>query len=208
MYQAAIRSHPSTVNLRVSYLVGRAARWGGSAAEIQQVVADAKNLPEGDRRYIEAEANAQMAIDAQNYEGIAAAVPLNERALALCPAYTGSARRLVYAYAGKRHPAKVLQLSNRILEQQPTDGEAYAYRAWAYGNDGKFNEAFADYQRATQLGYAKAYLELAGFYQMGIGGAPRDLQKALELCTAAEDKGVDGGKACADRMRGLMKRNP
>jgi tetratricopeptide (TPR) repeat protein len=208
LYRQAITTYPSTVVVRVTYVVGRAARWGGGVRESEQVVEEARQLPESDRRYVESTALWGLATDAETAKDFDQAIALYERQIALCPAWTGSAKRLMVLYHWKRNLPKVIDVANRILAELPTDGETYSYRAFAYGNSGKMAEAFADYKRATELGYAKAFVDLAGFYQMGIGGAPRDLAKALELYTTASEKGIAEGKQGAERVRDLMKRNP
>lgn len=208
LYEKALASYPTTVMVRQRYLSGQAMRWGGSERQVLQVVAEAKGLPEPDRRYLEAEALHDLAIDADNFrKDTDAATRHYERMFSLCPAFVRPAHRLARLYMDKRELAMSIDVSTRIIAQVPSDGEAYWARGWALGMGSKVNEAFGDLQRAAQLGYARAYVDLGGMYQVG-AGTPRDLKKALEMCTAGYERGEAEGKVCADRVRALMQRNP
>ena len=205
LYREAITRYPSTVRVRAVYAVARSVRWGGSVAEEERIAEDARGLPEADHRYIVATVQVELGCDCATSDR-AQALSYYEHAVAACPAFYDAGSHLIDLYAEKNNLAGIIAAADRLIAQYPADGELYSQRARAYFNSRKMEQGFADYQRAAQFGHARSYMNLGIMYQLG-AGTPRDWDKALEMYTTAYEKGIPEGKAEADRLRSLMKRN-
>jgi TPR repeat protein len=201
LYRAGIAKFPSTLAVRVRYVYASAPQWGGGPQQLLGIIEQAKSLPEADRRYISALVDHQLGEVAEVTGDRAGAMQRYERAMTACPGLSESSRRLISVAGEGKDYARVVNASNYYIKRKPQDGWGYRSRGWAYGNMNKHAESFADFQKATQFGDVESFATLASFYEFGVGGAPKDPKKAIELYTIAQEKGVAGAQEKLQRAR-------
>lgn len=205
LYRQAIKEHPKTVSARAAYIWASVPQWGGSLEQIAQAVAEAKALPEDERRYLQSVADFATgnAYEHLHKDDVRAGESYH-RAMEACPGLSDSALQLIYLYHRTRNWQGLERAATRYLERHPVSGWAFSQRGWAYLSQGKLNESFRDYEKATQLGDGKSFEALAWFHESGRGGAPQDWKKAIDLYMIAHDKGVEGARVKADRIRKVI----
>jgi Sel1 repeat. len=213
LYRDAIKAWPDTLQVRIRYLETSAPKWGGSVRQLESIVDDAKAMSAADQRYLQYLAyfemgNAYRCLEVasgcgggseHNPENVKRAIEYFEKSIPLCPGLDGSLRQLIrYQHDQRNYPA-VIDAANRMLARHPADGNALSLRGAAYGNTGRFKDAFADYDRAAKLGDADAYKDLAWFYETGTV-VPKDTRKAIDMYLVADQLKVPGARAEAQRL--------
>jgi tetratricopeptide (TPR) repeat protein len=209
IYRKAIKEYPDTIEVRIQYIVVSAPKWGGSRGQLRSIIDDAKPLPAADRRYIEYLVYQEMGTTYACTGNLTPecgqakkAVEYYEKSIPLCPGLDRSLELLLEHHVRmKDHPAAVA-VAARAIMRNPRNGEAYASRGWAYMHLGRPKDAFADYERGTQLDYGPAFDGLAYFYEVG-QIVPTDYRKAIDLYMAAESHHVKGAKEKADKVRAV-----
>ncbi len=203
LYRDGIKAHPESLQIRVSYLNKSAPKWGGSVERLQSIMSEAKGLSEGDQRYLQYLAYQEIAssyrctdvpgcgpADADNKKHV---VEYYEKSIALCPGLDQSLELLMRYQSDKRDYPGAIASATRMIQRKPRSANAFATRGFAYGNSGRYKESFADLERATQLGHAYAFKDLAWFYESGTV-VPRDIRKAIDLYMIADSHNVDGAR--------------
>lgn len=203
IYEEAVRAFPDTIEVRVQAIHASNPKRGGSLAQIDGILADARGLPASDRRYIEYIAYQEMAAAMQDARRDKDAADLYDKSSALCPGLDGSLARALVAYKRLNRADALLGRAAVYVQRRPRDGWGYAMRGWAERSLGLHAEAFADFDRAVQMGEGSALQELAWYFETGTE-VPRDRRKALELYSIAADRGIDGGAENAKRLRLLL----
>lgn len=209
LYREGIKAHPESLHIRVSYLEKSGPKWGGSFERLQAILAEAKPLGDADRRYLEYLVYQEVAstywcgikmgcieVDASAPKRV---VEYYEKSIAACPGLDKSLELLVGYLQEKRDYPALIGASSRLIERKPRLAWVYDSRGMAYGNSGRLKEAFADYDRASQLGDPYALKELAWFYESGTT-VPKDVHKAIDLYMVAASRNVDGARQQAERL--------
>lgn len=201
LYRRALARHPDTISVRIAYAYASQPQWGGSFERIAAIARDVDGLAEAPLRYAAARIG-RIAADAHYFhKDVETATELYERAARLCPAEAGAASQLVEIYSSRQDFPALIATTTRLLEVYPDNGWTLGRRGWAYLRTQRFNEAFADFTRASQLGNAQAFESLAWLHEWGRGGAKQDYRKAIELYEIAHNKGVAGARQKADNIR-------
>src|SRR5262245_56511837 len=99
----------------------------------------------------------------------------------LCPGMLDASRAAMGLYMDARQYTGLYEAATRYIARKPADGWGDQVRSYALQNQGKWNEAYAELVRATELGYGPAFEQLAWYYEGGRGGVKQDFRKAIDL---------------------------
>jgi TPR repeat protein len=209
IYKTTITRFPDTLVVRIRYIHASAPKWGGSMAQLESIIDDAKTLPSADRRYIEYLVLQEMGSAHHCAEcGMpddAQALRYYQKSVALCPGLDRTLQLLI-ELQDKRHDYEAMRAAaTDYIARHPANGWAYAMRAASYDRTNRFAEARADYEKAAQFGYPKAYLNIGWYHESG-RGVPRDYRKALEFYQIAESNRVDDARQYVDRTRKAIEK--
>jgi tetratricopeptide (TPR) repeat protein len=199
IYRSAIRAWPDTLQVRIRYVRASAPRWGGSDTQLAAIVEDAKTLSPEDRRYMEYLVTQELARTQELKGDTRKAIETYQRSVPMCPGLDRSLEQLIDLQRRTRDFAGLAASSSTFIERHPRSGWAFSTRGWARQELKHYAEAFADFQRATQLGYGDGFLRLAWYYEQGIV-APRDVRKAMDLYLTAESHGIAEGRVRAEKL--------
>jgi tetratricopeptide (TPR) repeat protein len=212
LYHDAIGKYPDTLQVRIRYIDASRPKWGGSVKQLESIIDDAKPLPAADRRYIEYLVGQEIAVaywcaepegcagpgrrKGQNAKSVTRYL---EKSVPLCPGLDRAAERLMAYQTQTGDHAGVIATATRLIQRKPRSAEAFTQRGMAYAGAGKYKEAFADYERASQLGDFEAFRELAWFHENG-KVVPKDVAKAIDYYLIADSHDVDGARERAEKL--------
>jgi hypothetical protein len=180
IFARASARYPRSALIRVRFAEASLPMWGGSLRQIQSSLPEAGTLRSGDERYLRFMVAYRMGQAAEEAHDDDAALLHYAEAAPLCPGFHDANSRLTQLHLRHGRYAEAIAAATLVIEHNPTATVTRVARAKAYREQGRFKESFADYERATLLGYRPAFAELAWFYETGTD-VPRDPQRAKEL---------------------------
>lgn len=189
---------PDSMILHKKFMYGLLPRWGGSYAEMEGFLQEAKRhqVTEKGLRTLKAIIAIDRAQVNEQENDKKKALTFYNDAIALAPdndeltkALLGRANLHIKA---KRFAEAISDLSNS-LNATPNDKDAYANRGFAYHNMGDLNKTFQDYKSAAELGEAWAQNQLGTFYWHGVV-VPKDKNEAIKWFRLSAQNGNKEGK--------------
>ena len=199
IYRAALKTYPESLQARIRYVRASAPKWGGSKEQLQAIVDEAKGLPPEDQRYIEYLVTQEMAANMELQGNTQKAVELYRRSVPMCPGLDRSLDALIHLQSRTNDYTGVIASTTTHLERHPRSGWGYTMRGWAKQQLQRHPEAIADFEKGTQVGYGRAFLNLGWHYANGIG-VGRDPRKAVDLYLIAESHGIEDGRTRAEKL--------
>src|SRR5205807_4529155 len=115
-----------------------------------------------------------------------------ERAYELDPLSPVIALARALAYCNDRQFYRAIEVSRKIIADDPRFGRAHAILAFSYWGEHKYVQAIQEYKAGAQLEGDKDGIELTTAEEAGYrsGGLPLALRKAIEVATAQRKNGV------------------
>jgi len=115
-----------------------------------------------------------------------------ERAYELDPLSPVIALARALAYSNDRQFDRAIEVSSKIIADNPRFGRAHAILAFSYWGEHKYEQAIQEYKAGAQLEGDKDGIELTTAEEAGYrsGGLPLALRKAIEVATAQRKNGV------------------
>lgn len=205
LYRKTIAAYPNALEVRIQYLKSREGGVAASLERIEAIMKDAERMGrEEDGRYIRylghQEAGVVLAADKPER-----AAERYEKSIPLCPGLDRSLRLAIALYDRLGLAPELERSSALLIDRHEHEGWAFAMRGRARKQQGRLEQAFADFRRGVELACPCAYDELAWFYAEG-HVVPRDLRRARELYELAHAHGRPGaGEKAARLATGLSK---
>jgi tetratricopeptide (TPR) repeat protein len=201
IYRKTTRDYPDSLQVRLEYVWASAPKWGGSLEQLASIVEDAKKaLSAADARYIEYHVLQEVGGALEQSKRDQEAIEVYRRSIALCPGLDNSLTRMIRVQERLKDFPAIVASTSQYIERYPRDGWGYTMRGWALQEQRKDKEALADYEKATQLGYGRAFLYLGWFHEAG-RATPVDFRRAFDLYMIAAGHGIEDARERAEKIR-------
>ena len=185
LYSAAIAGRSAALAPRIQYIYASHPREGGDPRQLDAVEADARTLDDRSRRYVSYLVEQQRGAVAEWSGDKAGAIRHYSTSAPLCRGLDFSIDALARLQKDARDWQGLARTAGDMIERDPHNGYAWWLRGVARQAMKKEREALSDLQRAADLGFMAAYIDLGAAYESGTAVA-RDLRHALEMYEIAE----------------------
>ena len=201
IYRSAIKSFPETLQVRVIWKNLSHPKWGGSVAQLKEIVGDAKSLGKDDRRYIEYLVYEELGSTYRDQEDFDRAAEWYGKAIPLCPGLDGALTADLKMHQSRKNYEAIIPLATAYIERYPRNNWGWAMRGWAHVERKEYPQAAYDYERGALYGSSYAQEGLAWLTEWGHGGIKQDYGKAIELYEIAAANGSKTAGEKAEKIR-------